>query len=428
MTLSRYATISVFACALALTACDNEEGFTGGGDGGGVGGGVGGGPGVTFEPLMQYGPGQTPGFGAIKISGDAGEIVFIDDADPLGTNPNGEWQLFSFDIGTKIVTQITDGSATAVPSLEDFDLTDNGDSVVWVSSDDFVGSNPNNQFNVFMASTSGAGISQVTAIDDGLAYDPQVSGNGVVVFLSDADLTGDNPARDTHVFSIDINGTNLTQVTNLPLNPENLALADDGTKVAFQGLGDPFGSNADNSREIFVVDIDGANLTQVSASDGDSLHPKLSDNGSLVAFTSAAAIFAGGNADGNYEMYVGQTDGSTITQITDDVENSGTYSNGTPGGFDISGNGGYVVFGARGNLTGENFFSHTIFWAATDGSIIQQFLRQGTISNSAYANENYDAENPTIINDGEGIAFESTVNFTSGSVPTYVKIYTTARF
>ena len=78
----------------------------------------------------------------------------------------------TFDIGTDIVTQITDGSATAVPSLEDFDLTD----------------------------------------------------NGVVVFLSDSDLTGDNVARDTHVFSIDINGTNLTQVMNLPLNPENLLL------------------------------------------------------------------------------------------------------------------------------------------------------------------------------------------------------------
>lgn len=411
---------------MVMVACGDEAVFVESGDGGGIGGG-GGGPGVTFEPLMQYGPGQTPGFGAIKISGDAGEIVFVDDADPLGTNPNGEWQLFSFDIGTDVVTQITDGSATAMPSLEDFDLTDNGDSVVWVSADDFVGTNPNNQFNVFIASTSGAGISQVTAIDDGLAYDPQVSGTNVVVFLSDSDLTGDNAARDTHIFSIGTDGTNLTQVTNLPLNPENLALSDNGAKVAFQGLGDPFGSNADNSREIFVVDINGANLTQVSASDGDSLHPKLSDDGSLVAFTSAAAIFAGGNADGNYEMYVGQTDGSTVTQITDNEDNSGTYSNGTPGGFDISGNGAFVVFGARGNLTGDNQFSHTIFWATTDGSTIQQFLRQGTVPNSVYANENFDAENPTIINDGAGIAFESTVNFTSGSVPTYVKIYTTAR-
>jgi Tol biopolymer transport system component len=426
MTFSPYLRISTLACAMVMVACGDEAVFVESGDGGGIGGG-GGGPGVTFEPLMQYGPGQTPGFGAIKISGDAGEIVFVDDADPLGTNPNGEWQLFSFDIGTDVVTQITDGSATAMPSLEDFDLTDNGDSVVWVSADDFVGTNPNNQFNVFIASTSGAGISQVTAIDDGLAYDPQVSGTNVVVFLSDSDLTGDNAARDTHIFSIGTDGTNLTQVTNLPLNPENLALSDNGAKVAFQGLGDPFGSNADNSREIFVVDINGANLTQVSASDGDSLHPKLSDDGSLVAFTSAAAIFAGGNADGNYEMYVGQTDGSTVTQITDNEDNSGTYSNGTPGGFDISGNGAFVVFGARGNLTGDNQFSHTIFWATTDGSTIQQFLRQGTVPNSVYANENFDAENPTIINDGAGIAFESTVNFTSGSVPTYVKIYTTAR-
>ena len=159
MNLSSYARILTLACTLAMTACTDRADksvFAGGGNGGGVGGG-GGGPVVTFEPLMQYGPGQTPGFGAIQVSGDAGEIVFIDDADPVGGNPNGDWQLFSLDIGTRIVTQITDGSATAVPSLQEFDLTDNGDSVVWVSSDDFVGSNPNNQFNVFIASTAGAG-------------------------------------------------------------------------------------------------------------------------------------------------------------------------------------------------------------------------------------------------------------------------------
>jgi hypothetical protein len=126
-------------------------------------------------------------------------------------------------------------------------------------------------------------------------------------------------------------------------------------------------------------------------------------------------------------MYVGQADGSAIAQITDNAENSGTYTNGTPGSFDISGNGAYVVFTSRGNLTGDNEFSTTAFWATSDGSTIQQFLRNGTVPDSVYANQNFDANNPSTVNDGAGIAFESTVNYTSESVPTFDKIYTAAR-
>jgi len=428
------AKISLLAAALAFAGCDKSTSFSGppgsgtggigGGTGGGSGGGGGGGGGF-IEPIMQYGPNQTPGFGKIQISGDAGEIIFVDDADPVAQNPNTEWQLFSVDIGTKNVTQITDGSATAVPSLNDFDLTDNGDFVVWASSDDFTGDNPNNQFNIFLGSTSGGGITQVTSIDNGLAYNPQVATN-IVVFLSDADLTGDNPNNDVQVFSISTTGANLTQLTDQRLVPENLAISDDGSKVAFQGLGDPFGTNADTTREIFVINIDGSGLTQITATDGNSLLPELSDNGSLVVFTSQAEV-SGANTDGNYELYVAQTDGGGIVRITDDPENAGTYTNGTPGGFDISGNGAYVVFGARGDLVGTNPLTHTIYWATTDGATIQQVLRQGTVPNDVYANQNFGADQPSFINDGAGLAFESSINFTSGSAPGFDKIYTTVR-
>ena len=136
---------------------------------------------------------------------------------------------------------------------------------------------------------------------------------------------------------------------------------------------------------------------------------------------------AGGNSDGNYDVYVAQTDGSAIIRVTDDGENAGTYSDGTPGDLAISGNGAYVVFGAGGNLTGQNSISSTVFWAATDGSTIGQFLRLGTVPDSVAANDFYDAETVSVINDGSGVAFVSTVNYTSADVPTFDKIYTTAR-
>lgn len=433
MKLPDYVRISLLVGALALAACDSSSDFSGvtvpdGGGGLGGGGVGGGGGGVGFEPVMQFGPAQVSGFGGIQLSGDAGEIVFVDDSDTLGANPAEEYQLFSLDIPTGNVTQITDGSAGAVVSLDQFDLTDNGESVVWVSSNDFAGMNPNNMDNIFIASTSGAGISQVTDNTGGFISNPQIAGNNTVVFTSFSDLTGDNPAGDKQIFSINADGTGLTQISNFTsMFPEALSLADGGSRVAFEGSGDPFGTNADGTDEIFVMDVDGNNLTQITATSGFSYDPKLSDNGSLVAFTTQAEVFAGGNPDGNYEMYVAQTDGSAIVQITNNDENSGTFSNGAPGAFNISGNGSIVIFGSRGDLTGLNQFSSTLFWAATDGSVIQQVLRQGTVPDSVYGNQNFDAENPSITNDGLGFAFESTVNYTSGSVPTFQKIYTTIR-
>ncbi len=438
MNSSDLARITVLGMALAFAGCDKSSSFTGepgsgiggggisGGGGGGSGGGGSGGGGGFIEPIMQYGPAQSRGFGKIQISGDAGEIVFVDDSDPVGQNPSNEWQLFSVDIGTGNVVQITDGSATAVPAIDYFDLTDNGDFVVWRSSDDFTGDNPNNLQNVFLGSTSSGAITQVTDNTGGRIRHPQVA-TDLVVFLSDGDLTGDNPSLEMHVFSISTTGANLTQVTNQALDPDNLALSDDGSTVAFEGLGDPFGSNGDGTREIFVINTDGTGLTQITTTDGDSLLPELSDNGSRVVFTSQADVSGGGNADGNYELYVAQTDGSGIVRITDDDENAGTFENGTPGGFDISGNGAFVVFGARGDLVGQNPLTHTIYWATTDGATIQQILRQGTVPDDVYANQNFGADQPSILDDGAGLAFESTINFTSGTVPTYQKIYTTVR-
>ena len=437
MKSSDYARFSILAGALALGACGADGTFSGsggpaaggGGLAGGGGGGGGGGPTVGIEPIMQYGPEEPPGFGKVQIAGDSSKIVFVDDADPFGDNPNETWQLFAFDIGSKSILQITDGSATAISDENDFDLTDSGDAVVWSSIDDFVGNNPNNQLNVFTASTTTGTISQVTSIDAGAAGNPQISRNDVVVFLSADDLVGDNPGGDVQIFSINADGSGLAQVTNQVLFPESLSLSDNGNKVAFQGSGDPVGANADGSTEIFVIDTDGNNIMQITDSAGDSVIPKITDDGSRVIFVSREDLSAGGNADGSYELFSALTDGSSIVQLSaDDTRNSGTFSgSGDPGAYDISGNGNWVVFSSSANLDSENDSNDlTLFWTAAEGGQVRQLLREGTIAEQQGV-PILDADKASMPNDGAGMAFVATTNFTSFDVPTFAKIYTTNR-
>lgn len=439
MKSSHYTILFLLAGCLALGACKKNPSFAGagasagsgsgtGGSGGGGNGGGGGGPGVSIEPRMVFGPNQSPGFGGIQIAGDASKVVFVDDSNEASGNPDGEFQLFSIDLNSGALVQITDGSATAVPALFDFDITDSGDSVVWATSDDITGGNPNNQTNIFRGLTNGGGITQVTSIDAGSAFNPKISGNGsVVVFRSDNDLTGDNPATDTQIFSIGSDGTGLTQVTMTAprMVPNSLAFSDDGSTIAFESTGDPFGTNADGSWEIFVVDVDGNNLTQVTATDGDSFSSKISDDGALVAFASRAEFTPGSNPDGNYELYVGQADGSGVVQVSNGDRDAGTFQSGAPGAFDISGNGGFVVFASSADLDGDNAeLTHTLYWATSAGASLAQVLRDGTVGTEATANR---GDQPGMTNDGLGIVFESDVNLTSLTQPDQDKLYTTIR-
>ena len=207
--------------------------------------------------------------------------------------------------------------------------------------------------------------------------------------------------------------------------PEELALSDDGVSIAYHSPLDPFGANADNSREIFVVDIDGNGHAQLTDGLRDSVNPSISDDGSLVAFASRADLIAGGNGDGTYEVFVANTDGTATVQITASADDSGTYTSGAPGALEISGFGAYVFFGSDANHTGDNpSQEHTIFWASADGVTIGQPIRDGytppTITSRA-------ADNPSTVNDGAGVLFDSAVNYSFDSSGNDDKIFTTVR-
>ena len=151
--------------------------------------------------------------------------------------------------------------------------------------------------------------------------------------------------------------------------------------------------------------------------------PDISDNGSLVAFTSRADLVAGGNADGSYEVFVANSDGTAMLQITTSADNSGTYTSGAPGALEIAGLGNYVVFGSDADHTGDNpSQTHTVFWATSDGATIGQPLRDGYVPPTI---DSRAADNPHVVNDGAGILFDSAVNYSFDATGGEDKIFTT---
>ncbi|MDJ0813360.1 MAG: hypothetical protein QNJ23_06510 [Woeseiaceae bacterium] len=427
---ARVCALLAVAIATLLTACDNDtgDGFVGpNNNGGGVIVPPGGGAGSLGVAALVYAeaPGNT-GFDDALVNGDGTIAVFMQSSDPLGTNPGGEEQLFSMVFGDPAPIQLTSGTGGGFRSTDDFDINSGGTTVVFVSDQDITGDNAANALNVFAAATDGSSVTQVTSSTAGDIAEPGISGDGsLIVFTSSEDLTGGNPMNDTQIFSIAADGSNLTQVTTGATAAESVVLSDDGTKLAWVDTSDPFGTNADGSREIFAMNVDGTNHMQLSDSAGDSITPRISDDGAYVIFVSAGEFTAGSNADGMLEVYTVNTDGTGMTRITNSGQDSGLRFNGSAPAVDISGDGNYITFMSYGDFNGINTGgTYTVYWATRDGTTLQQLLRLETKPDGV---SSLAAEVPRMSDDGSRIMFNALAPYSADAPDSGWKIFVHSR-
>jgi len=113
------------------------------------------------------------------------------------------------------------------------------------------------------------------------------------------------------------------QLTHNTASDSHPRISRDGAKIAFQ-------SNVDGDWEIFVVNSDGSELRQLTTNTADDTSPSISQDGSKIAFQS--------NVDGDWEIFVVNSDGSELRQLTGNVQNDEFPS--------ISGDGSKVAFQA----------------------------------------------------------------------------------
>lgn len=143
---------------------------------------------------------------------------------------------------------------------------------------------------IYTMNADGSGLRRLT-FNDGLNFSPSFSPDGSKIVFSCWRF------RDNifGIYMMNADGTNLVRVT--PGQEEYPKFTRDGSKIVY--------SNGD----VWITSLDGFNKVNLTNNPAYDAYPTISPDGTRIAFAS--------NRTGNYEIYVMNIDGSNVTQITD---------------------------------------------------------------------------------------------------------------
>jgi Tol biopolymer transport system component len=184
----------------------------------------------------------------------------------------------------------TDKSGHAVP----------GSKIAFTSDRD----HPNVSTEVYVMNADGSGQHQLTETA-GNSNNPEWSPNGQYISFH-SNRGGGVGESDIYIMNADGSGVfRLTNLYGLGLGGAHMAnWSPDGRKVTFNS----FFQGGQSPREIYVIDIDGTGLVNLTNHPSDDLRPDWSPDGSMIAFMS--------NRSGNPEIYLMHADGSDGTEPT----------------------------------------------------------------------------------------------------------------
>lgn len=226
-------------------------------------------------------------------------------------------------------------------------------------------------------------VTQLTSnanCNGGGQYYPSIDGHGQkIAFTSYCDLApGGNTDLNSELFVMNVDGTGLTQLTSSTGGGVNEpAISANGQRIVFSSTSDLIpGRNADLNSEIFIINIDGSGLRQITHTTGGdpnnfggNTHPRLDPKGQRVTFSSDRDLVPGQNSDGNHELFLINIDGTGLTQLTNTTGGYGVFD---PGGLDSTGT--KVIFDSdRDMVPGGNLDGNTdLFMMNVDGTGIVQ--------------------------------------------------------
>ncbi len=131
--------------------------------------------------------------------------------------------------------------------------------------------------------------------------------NNKIVFQSDRD-------GDDEIFVMNADGSNQQKLTDNSVDDRDPVISNDGTRIAFVSF-------RNNGANIFIMDADGSNIQQLTQSYDMPFSPHLSwsPDDSQIAFHDKRSGNGETNSDETYhnEIYTINVNGSDLTQLTD---------------------------------------------------------------------------------------------------------------
>jgi TolB protein len=131
---------------------------------------------------------------------------------------------------------------------------------------------------------------QQTPSDD--SWRQQLSGK--ITFQSDRNGNWD-------IYAMNVDGSNLVQLTDNPADDGYPVWSPDGTKIVFE-------SKRDGPYAIYLMNADGSDQTRLTNHPSNNFNPEWSPDGKKIVFSS--------DRNGKNEVYIMNVDGSEVVQVT----------------------------------------------------------------------------------------------------------------
>ncbi|MEI6290329.1 MAG: DPP IV N-terminal domain-containing protein [Chloroflexota bacterium] len=175
----------------------------------------------------------------------------------------------------------------------------------------------NNIFRIDLSNLSADPVQLTDASEKNVSYtEPVFSPDGSKIVLVKVTKTDSELSYKHELFLMDPDGKNMVQLSPIPENTGKRNLNDllsdwdpywspDGKQIVFA-------SNRANiyarANQIFIINVETKELTQLTTANGDSSGPAWSPDGKTIAFMS--------DRSGNYEIYTMDTNGKELKQLT----------------------------------------------------------------------------------------------------------------